>query len=278
MNLIQAVVLGVVQGLTEFLPISSSGHLVLFQQMFGLKEPALFFDVSVHVGTLVAVILFFRREIGGIFIALFRFLMSVIDGKTKPSDFRKNPEVKIATLIVAGSIPTAIIGLFFKSHTETIFSSITIVGCMLLVTGALLWFTKRIKKEGSDIQGFTFYHALFIGTVQGLAILPGMSRSGSTIAAGVFSGIERNLSARFSFLLSIPAILGAEILSIKDLQNTANVDFMITLAGTITAFVIGYLSLKILMFVVNKGQLHLFAGYCWIVGLIAIAAGFYVNL
>ncbi len=264
----QAIILGVIQGLTEFLPVSSSGHLVLCQQFFGLKEEELFFDISVHMGTLVAVMIFFRKEIFAILTSLFLYIKSFKQKGLKPDE-----NIKLAFLIIAGSVPTAIIGLGFKKMADTIFASVFIVGCSLIVTGFFLWATKKIKSGGKGIGDFSFPKALIIGTVQGFAILPGISRSGSTIAAGLFLGLKREMAARYSFLLSIPAILGAEILSLKDVGPGASFD-MPVIYGTLTSFVVGYCSLMLLMYIVNKGRIHIFAPYCWILGALAVFTGF----
>ncbi len=272
MEPIQAIVLGAVQGVTEFLPVSSSGHLVLFQHLFGLREAELFFDISVHVGTLGAVIIFFRKEIAAIFLSIFLAAARLLKKKASFSSTWDNAEVKLALLIVVGSIPTAIIGLLFHRIADQLFSSVFLVGITLVITGLLLWGTRRFGGEGRGIQGFFAANALVIGIVQGVAILPGISRSGATIATGLYLGLDRGLAARFSFLLSIPAIVGAEILSLKDLGGALLPD-TVTMLGTITAFVAGYLSLTMLMYIVKHGRLYLFAPYCWLIGVAALVVG-----
>ena len=272
MEPIQAMVLGAIQGLTEFLPVSSSGHLVLFQHLFGLKEAELFFDISVHVGTLGAVIIFFRKEIAAIFLSLFQAITRLAKKEISLKNVWRDPELKLALLIVVGSVPTAIIGLLFHRISDQLFSSVFLVGITLIVTGAILWGTRWINGQGREIPGFTVSNAFVIGVVQGLAILPGISRSGSTIAAGLYLGLDRGVAARFSFLLSIPAIVGAEILSLKDMGLVLIPD-TVTLMGTAVAFVVGYLSLAMLMYVVKRGRMHLFAPYCWLVGGIALIVG-----
>jgi len=271
MEMIQAIALGFIQGLTEFLPISSSGHLVLFQRLFGMKEPELFFNISVHAGTLVAVIIYFWKDLKTILISVIRFVMSFLRKEASSDDIRKDPDLKLAMLIIVGTIPTAIIGLLFHEIADQIFSSVFIVGLMLMITGTLLWTIRGAEKEGKAISGFSIRNALIIGVVQGLAILPGISRSGSTIAAGLFMGLNRETSARYSFLLSIPAIVGAEILSLKDM-SAHHMDMGI-LWGTLTAGIVGYFALSLLVYIVKKGQLHFFSPYCWVVGMIALVWG-----
>lgn len=268
MNTFQAVVLGALQGLTEFLPVSSSGHLVLGQHLFGLREAALFFDVSVHAGTLLAVMIFFRQEI----LAILRALAGLLRNRSGGASLQADPEVRMAMLIVIGSVPTALIGLGFHRIADRLFSSIFIVGCCLLATGGLLWATRWARASADGMFRFSAAKALAIGTVQGLAILPGVSRSGSTIAAGLFLGLPGDVAARYSFLLSIPAILGAQLLQVLDLGEAGNeaVLNVPVLAGTATAFVVGYASLAMLVYIVNRGRMHLFAPYCWIVGVGAL--------
>ena len=270
MEPVQAIILGIIQGLTEFLPVSSSGHLVLFQHLFGLEEPELFFNISVHVGTLVAVVIFFRKEIQSIIVSLARFSALLFKREASFDDAWKDADVKLALLIVIGSIPTAFIGLMLHKVTDIIFSSIFLVGCALIVTGLVLWGTRWIKEE-EDAPDFTIKNALVIGVVQGMAIIPGISRSGSTIVAGLFLGLSRETAARYSFLLSIPAIVGAEILSLREASLHA-LDG-VTILGTITAGIVGYCALKLLVYIVKAGQMHLFSPYCWIVGIIALIWG-----
>ncbi|MDD2390135.1 MAG: undecaprenyl-diphosphatase UppP [Desulfobacterales bacterium] len=270
MEPIQACILGCIQGLTEFLPISSSGHLVLFQHLFGMQEPQLFFDISVHVGTLIAVMAFFRDDILSILKAVSRLLTGRAGQSSHHPD---SPHIRLVMLILIGSIPTAILGLLFHRIADQIFSSVLIVGIMLMITGALLWSSRWIGKETKTIRTFSIKDALTIGLVQGIAILPGISRSGSTIVAGLFRGLDRELAARYSFLLSIPAIAGAELLSLKDIPLHISTFDLPIIIGTITAGITGYCSLKLLLYLIRKGNLHLFAPYCWLIGIIAIIYG-----
>ena len=273
MDSIQAAVLGAIQGLTEFLPISSSGHLVLFQKLFGLHEAQLFFDVCLHTGTLVAVVAFFHREIQALSASMVRFFSLGWKRRLTFSGIHEDDDMKLAMLILVGSVPTAAIGLFLKGHADRIFASVSLVGWMLLVTGLLLWATRRLKGEGRGIPEFSVSMALLIGFVQGMAILPGISRSGSTIAVALFLGLNRPTAARYSFLLSIPAIIGALIVSLRDLPGAAAVTLPV-LIGAATACIVGYLALALLVFIVNRGRMHLFAPYCWMLGLTALFLGY----
>ncbi len=272
MTTIEAIILGIIQGLTEFLPVSSSGHLVLFQQLFGLKEAELFFDVCVHLGTLVAVIVVFHREIQNIIAALLRLFPLAGPQKTILQQVESDPEMKMALLIVIGSIPTAVLGLMFQSIADQLFSSSFFTGLMLMVTGLLLWFTRRAKPDNkaAGIESFSKTKAFIIGIVQGLAIIPGISRSGSTISIGLLLGIDREVAARYSFLLSIPAIVGAGALSLKDGLSQTEPAIRLSLMGAAAAALVGYGALKVLLRMVKKGRLYVFAPYCWLVGILAI--------
>lgn len=270
MNLMEAVLLGVVQGLTEFLPVSSSGHLVLFQNLLGLTQPLLAFDISVHVGTLFAVVIYFQKDIVAILKALVKWFRVLPDIKAASELLAQDREIRIALLIVTGSIPTAILGLVFKEIAETLFSSVTIVGVTLMITGVVLWGTRRIGAGGHGIRRFTIKSSLLIGIVQGLAIIPGISRAGATIAAGLYLGLDRETAARYSFLLSIPAVAGAGLLGAGDLLGHAGLPLTIIVAGTLTSCLVGYAALRLLVWMVGRGRLHFFAPYCIVLGLIAL--------
>lgn len=274
MTALEAITLGIVQGLTEFLPVSSSGHLVLFQQLFGLKEAELFFDVCVHLGTLLAVVAIFRRELKNIIWALRRLFYSTGQPKTILRRIEADPDLKMALLIVIGSIPTAVLGILFHRIADRLFASAFIAGSMLLVTGLLLWLTRRSTPAAMQLKPdrLTPRNAFIIGIAQGLAIIPGISRSGSTISIGLLLGVSREMAARYSFLLSIPAIIGAGLLSLNDGLSQTNFAVRMALLGAVAAALVGYAALKCLLHVVKKGRLHWFAPYCWLVGILAIVS------
>jgi undecaprenyl-diphosphatase len=258
-----ALILGAVQGLTEFLPVSSSGHLVLFQQAFGIREPALLFNVSVHVGTLAAVAVVFHRDIRDTAAAFLREFPHIVAGGavSRPAD--------LARAIVIGSIPTAVVGLLLKTVADRLFASVLLVGCMLVGTGVVLWRTRRLSDSGRLSVGRR--EALIVGFVQGLAVIPGISRAGVTIAAGLGLGLSRETATRFSFLLSIPAILGAELIGLLNFSST--VGAVPIFIGSAAAFAVGFAALRLLLLLVRGGRLHLFAPYCWIVGAAVIGLG-----
>ena len=266
MESIQSVMLGIIQGLTEFLPVSSSGHLVLLQNLFGIREPELLFDISLHLGTLLAVFIVFYKEILRILQTLLRLPVLIKSSGSLKSVFADNEEIRIAALILIGSIPTAILGILFHKIADQIFGSVWIVGVMLLVTGTLLWFTRQMSNEGRPLIKVSIRDALMIGLIQGMAIMPGISRSGATISMALFLGMNREVAGRYSFLLSIPAILGAMTLSLNSTIIQTDIPVKIILLGTVTAAIVGYIGLKILLRLVKQGHLYYFAPYCWLLG------------
>lgn len=269
----QAIALGIVQGLTEFFPVSSSGHLVIFQRLFGMTQPALLFDVSVHMGTLAAIILYFYKDVANIVRAAISFLFALVAGTTSFSDGFKDADVKMALLIVVGTIPTVIIGLGLSFISAKLFNSLVIVGSALLATALLLLGTRWIKRPEISQSDFSFKAALSIGAVQGVAVIPGLSRSGSTIAMGLLLGLDRETAARYSFLLSIPAIIGALILTLFTEASDTALPLSILVTALVTSFIVGYGALSLLVKIVKKGHLYYFAPYCALVGISALLAG-----
>jgi len=272
MDIIQAIIMGMVQGLTEFLPVSSSAHLVIAPELLGTQS-SLAFDTLLHVGTLLAVIGYFWKDITSMIKSFVSSLLDIPRGKFKEG-VADDPYKRLAWLVVVGTIPAGLMGVLLKSEFEDLFNSVTIVGFFLLVTGVILWGSewiakRNIDKKGKDVKEVSFTNSLVIGVFQGLAIAPGISRSGSTIAAGLFSGLERKLAARYSFLLSIPAILGAALIQAKDIVSfDANTEVLI--AGFLSAAIFSYLAVKFMMGYIQKHSLNIFAIYCWIVGALTI--------
>lgn len=274
MNWIEAVALGVVQGLTEFLPVSSSGHLVLFQHLFGLDEPELLFDICVHVGTLLAVLVVFYRDILDLLSTLVRLPKLALAAGGVRSLFVNHSEFRLMVMIVLGCVPTAVLGILFAKIAEQLFGTIWLVGIALLTTGTFLWFTQRQKHGGRPVRKMQLKDALLIGLVQGLAIIPGISRSGATISTALYLGVDRELAGRFSFLLAIPAILGALVLGLDSEAFHTTLPAGTILLGSLAAAVVGYIALVVLLKMVKKGQLHRFAPYCWLVGIMAVVYSF----
>jgi len=258
MDIFQTITLGIIQGLTEFLPVSSSGHLVLLQNLFGLKEPELLLDSSLHLGTLFAVCLYFRDDIKQMVREVLKFDLS-------------KPHGSLALWVLVGSLPTGIIGLLFKTPLERLFGSLPIVGLMLVATGVIVGSSRLIPKNYHSRERVGLLIALAVGTAQGLAIIPGISRSGATIVCGLFCGLDRELAGRFSFLLSIPAIIGALAVQLN-VEALENVGIAPLLFGFASSAVVGILALRLLMGMVKKGHLSYFAPYCLALGLLIFLA------
>lgn len=269
LDILSAIILGAVQGISEFLPISSSGHLVLVPALLGV-ETGLAFDTILHIGTLVAIFTFFWKDI----INLIKgFILSIIDLTEGVDIFKRElhrvPEKRFAWLIIVGTIPTGIMGILLKDAIETIFRGTLFVGIFLLVTAAVLYYSERHSSGQITQKDMSFKQALIVGICQGLAVFPGISRSGSTIASGLCLGLNREYAARYSFLLSIPAVIGAGLIQIKDIA-TLDASVSVLLAGFISSVIFGYLSIKLLMKMIKGWSLDIFAYYCTIIGIITI--------
>jgi len=267
--LLEAIVLGIFQGIAEFLPISSSGHLVILQNLFGIKEGNLFFTEMLHFGTLISIIVVYFKDIIRMIIEFIRLLLSIFKGE-KIKELNKYQ--KLAILIILGSVPTAIIGLSLEDFFESLYTSILPIGFAFLVTGVLLWTAERRSYQNKKVKDMTYLDSLIIGTAQGIAIIPGISRSGSTIVAGLLRGLNKPLATEFSFLLALPATLGAGLLGILKLTKS-NSEILVNfplLVGVLTSTIVGIVSLKILISLLNKNKLHYFSYYLWVIGIITI--------
>jgi len=249
----------VVQGVTEFLPISSSGHLVFFQSLFGFRKSDVLFDVILHLGTLLAVVVYFRSDI----VTIIKGVTARLKGKERNLEGER-----LLLWIGVSTVPTGLMGILLQDWFESLFLKPRTVGVMLLVTGGVLWLTRVAKQEGKSIFGMSWVDALLIGIAQGVAIIPGISRSGATLSAGLFRGLDRELSGRFAFLLSIPAILGAALLEIRKLGISTLMPAY--LLGAAAAFFVGLLALKFLMKIIKIGKISHFCYYCWGVGMLMI--------
>ncbi len=251
MNFIEAIFLGLIQGLTEWLPISSSGHLVIIQQLLDLQAP-LFFDVLLHAGTLFAAIMFFRRDIYKFFITTIKL------------DYKSREGQQIPCLIV-GSLPIAVVGFLFHDVITSMFNSLLMAGLGLICTGTLLY----IAKNANSNTRFNFTNSFIIGLAQAVALLPGFSRSGLTISTGRLQGINSEEIFKFSFLLAIPSIIGANIFELWNITGFQN-DLSLVIMGAGIAAIVGYFSLRLLYRVLKKEKLYMFAYYCWTVGVITV--------
>ena len=268
MDIFQAIIIGLVQGLTEFLPVSSSAHLIFAQQALGVSDVGLAFDVLMHVGTLVAVIVYFFNDIVNM---IKGFLLSLVDLKNGNfmGEIKKDPYKKLAWLTILATIPVGVVGVLFNDMIESMFQGLTIPAFLLLVTGCLLYASQRMNSGRIDVRNVTIKEALIMGCGQALAVLPGLSRSGTTIAAGLFAGLDKEFAAKFSFILSIPAILGAAVFQLKDLSG-GNIEIGACIAGFVVAVISGYLAISVLLKIVREKSLDIFAYYCWIVGIIVL--------
>lgn len=275
MTLVQAIILGIFQGIAEFLPISSSGHLVILQQLFGIKEGNLFFTEMLHFGTLISIVIVYFNDIIKIVAEFFKMLGDGIKNKK----FKiTNGYQKLGLLIIVGSIPTAIIGLLFEDFFEKLYSSSLLpIGIAFLVTGTLLWIANNKSYENKNVKNMTFLDSVIIGTFQGVAIIPGISRSGSTIVAGLLRGLDRSLATEFSFLLALPATFGAGLLGIiQVVKSGSEIAFTAPLlVGVILSAIVGVLAIKILIKVLKKDKLYYFSYYLWVVGIITIISSFF---
>jgi undecaprenyl-diphosphatase len=273
MSLADIVLLGLIQGVTEFLPVSSSAHLVIFQNLFGVKEPQLLLDTALHLGTLIATVVVLRNEILALLKGLLSYALHLLRGEMHALGDEQRSMARLAGLVCIGLVPTGLLGFFFRDQFERLFGSLPAVGILLMITGALLWMTRRVKEGTKEGGKISVMDALVIGFIQGLAIAPGISRSGSTISFGLFRNFKKDFSFRFSFLISIPAIAGAMVLE-WEAPALSSRELLHVLAGTLTAAVAGYLCLRLLRTVVQEGRLYFFSPYCWAAGSAAVALSF----
>ena len=271
MTYVTSFLLGLVQGVAEFLPISSSGHLAIAQNLLGMQEAGSvpeFFDVLLHLGTLIAVFAAYWKDICEMVVELFRGIGDLAHRST-PSPVP--PARRLILLIVVGTLPLFAV-LPIRKAVQGLSDNMVFVGAALIVTGILLFLCDRVRKGRKTERSATWVDALLVGVGQAVATLPGVSRSGMTITAGCFVGYERRFAVRFSFLLSIPAVLGANILSVGDAVRAGinGAEVPMYLVGVVTAAVVGYLCIRLLKYVADKGRFGAFAYYCWAVGILTL--------
>ncbi len=267
MNIIQGIIIGIVQGLTEFLPVSSSAHLVFIQNILGVQS-SLAFDTFLHLGSLLAVLWFFRADILKMITSWILSLKDIIDGRFREG-FYGDPYKRLAWYVILATIPVGIVGVLFEDSVDALFSgALYVPAFFLFVTGTILYLSQRMTSGKINFHNVTKREALFMGLGQACAILPGLSRSGTTIAAGLVAGLDKEFAAKFSFILSIPAILGAFLLQAKDIGTAMDANFLPVILGFIAAFISGYAAIKWMLELVQKRNLDIFAYYCWIVGIV----------
>lgn len=289
MSLFEAIIMGFIQGVTEFLPVSSSGHLAIFKNFFGLEEVGVAFDVLLHVGTLMAVCIAFFKDIKELFVngfgIVFDSLKNVVifiqnlAGKDKKQYHKivSTPYRKFAMLIIVTTIPTGVMGIVFNDMIENAGKALIIPGICLLITGVLLLIADCTPEGNKDESTVTYKNAFIVGICQGFATLPGISRSGTTIVSCLVSKMDKNFAVKYSFIMSIPVILGAAVLKLKDLssENLQVSEISNYIIGTVVAAVVGYVCIKTMLKVVRQKKYKVFAYYCFIMGAISII-GFFV--
>ena len=250
MDLLNALILGIIQGLTEFIPVSSKGHLVIAQNLLqNFTEPPVLFDAVLHLGTAAVIIFYFRKR--------FKEILT-------------NP--RLVGLVALATIPVAFAGYVFKHRIEELFTNVQLTGVCFIFMGTVLFFADRRQNGGKTASETTWLDALLIGLAQVFALIPGISRSGSTISSGIFRGLDKKFAMEFSFLLSVPAILGAAALKIKDALHAGGVELhLLPFAfGFISAAVVGYLTIKVLMNFLQKQRMYMFSIYLWIAGTLVL--------
>ncbi|MCG2712603.1 MAG: undecaprenyl-diphosphate phosphatase [Candidatus Omnitrophica bacterium] len=262
--------LACLQGVTEFLPVSSSGHLVFFQEIIGLKEPLLTFDIILHLATMFSVIVFLRKDILSILKESVIAFNKVVKGTSLKEVWSEFEYLRLFVFVIAAIIPAVLIGLLFHRYIEEMFSSFQVITLSFFATGTILFFTKG-KGTHDKKKQLTLIDSLIIGLAQAVAIIPGISRSGLTISSGIFRGLDKELAARFSFLLSIPTIAAAAIYKLKNGLGELSIGNLELGLSFLAAFLSGYFALSVLSKMVARAKFHYFSFYCWGMGFICIA-------
>lgn len=274
MSYFEAVILGLIQGLAEFLPISSSGHLALMQQWFGIEEDkVLLFAVLLHVGTLVSVFIVYWKDVWELIKELGLTIRDIFTGRGLR--IQERPTRKLGVMIIVATIPTGIIGILFNDFFDSLYNSVIPIGIGLIITGFLLVLAERMGSSSRGIQQMNYRNALFIGTVQGIAICPGISRSGSTLFGSLMCNLDRKFAVKFVFLISIPSILGSAVMeapaAIESGMDPGQLGPI--LAGMAVAAISGLVAIKTMIKIVSDKKLSYFSYYVWILGLIVVGYG-----
>ena len=270
MNIIESIVLGIIQGLTEFLPISSSGHLALAQKMFGMQNAGFFLEALLHIGTLVAVFIAFRKLIEGLFKALFTMMGKIFRGKFSLKN--AEPCERMLLMLIVSCLPL-FVALIFKDKAEMLKDSLWAVGAALIVNSVILFVCDRLPDRKKDASNMGIGNSLAVGFMQAVAIIPGISRSGSTITAGVASGLDREFAAQYTFILSIPTILAGAAVSFKDaVAENAIIaqDIPAYIVGVVVSGVVGFFAIRLLQYILKSKKFIIFSVYSFVVGAAAI--------
>ena len=274
MTYLTSIILGFVQGVSEFLPISSSGHLSIMQHLMGMRAVAqqdALFEVLLHLGTLIAVFIVYWRDIVDMVKDFWGFLVGIVKGRNSKTPARTTTNSRMALMIIVATLPLVLV-IPIKEHVESLYGSTMFIGCALIATGFILFFSDRLKQGKKTARNATMIDALVVGCGQAVAVVPGLSRSGTTISVGMMRGFDRKFAVRFSFLMSIPAIVGANILEVAEAVKVG-VDAQTAsmyIVGMVVAAVFGYASIRVIHILAEKGKFGKFAYYCWAVGVIAI--------
>ena len=275
MNIFSAIFYGIIQGITEFLPVSSSAHLAIAQNIFGMgnvEADHFTFDILLHLGTLIAVFIVYYKDIFSLVPAAFSMLGKVFKGKFKLSEYTENERFVI--FVIIATLPL-VLAVFIKDYIELLGNYTKIIGGILILNGIVLFISDKLERGTVSLENTKPKNALFVGLCQMCAIVPGLSRSGSTITGGLLMGFKREYAVKFSFILSIPAIIGANLLSFADVFENpiARTDVIPYIAGTIAAAVVGILAMKLLIYISKKSNFRMFSYYCFAVGILAIIFG-----
>ena len=272
MTIWEGMLLGLVQGLTEFLPVSSSGHLVLAHHVFGLKNPALFTEVMLHAGTLVAIFVVFWKDLMALGQSGLWGAAHCLTGQGR-SAWQRDPNFRLLVYLALGTVPVALAGILAKEKIEALNGLPAWVGALLVVNGGMLILSRRIRKGSMTFLDLTLSAVLAVGLFQMLALLPGISRSGITILAALWLGVERDTAGRLSFLLAVPAVAGATIWELTHVvrDGLGNMALAPVLLGTVVAMISGYVAIRVLLGLVRRGRLYVFGPYCVLLGVAAVA-------
>lgn len=274
MNYPMAIFLGFLQGVAEFLPISSSGHLTLMQHFFGISEVDNLYNILLHFATLIAVCVVYWKDIVEMVLEFFRGLAALFSRRGSREVERVPVARRLVLMVILGTLPLALV-LPIEEHVEALGSSPIFVAVMLLVTGCILFFSDRLARGTKTARTATVKDALLVGLAQAFATIPGISRSGSTISAGMVLGFDRKFAVRYSFLLSLPAVLGATLVKVIKAFGGEGIDQALLpkyLVGMVVAGVVGYFSIRLVQMLADKGKFGKFAYYCWIAGAAALVA------
>lgn len=292
MTLFEAIIMGIIQGIAEFLPISSSGHLAIFRLLFGIEiETGLLFDVLLHLGTLAAIFVVYWKDIKELIIEGFKIVGRAIKNtyigiknvfsKEKESYVKvvSTPYERFVMMVIVSTIPTGIIGVLFKDVIEYAGTTLIIPGIFLIITGILLVIADRVKPGTKNESTASYKDAGMIGLAQGIATVPGLSRSGTTIAACLMNGFDKTFAVKYSFIMSIPAVLGAVVLELKDFTSISipNTELLYYGIGTVISGVVGYICIKTMLVIIRGKKFKYFSYYCFAMGLIAIIGNFFIG-